>query len=121
MTIDPVAFFSDPWWSRVDVSQVTDGDTYRLYRDKQQRDFNEESYRLQGIDTWERSEPLGAAATHFAVGWFAEHRHDVAKFPFVIHTDRDKMTFNRYVADLWCSQGHHLATALREAGFEKSA
>lgn len=121
--IDPVEFFADPWWSRADVMVAPgdDGDTFWFFIDNKRRNFSEEQIRLQGMDTWELNQPLGKPAKLFAALWFAGHRHGVAKHPYVFRTDRDKRSFTRYVAAVWCSQGHYLADALRANGFEKSA
>jgi len=117
--IDPITAFKDPWWYLVDIDYVKDGDTFAFFIDKGMRDFSNESIRLWGLDTWELSQPLGDQAKVFTSLWMADHRHGIKKYPFVIHTEKDKQSFNRYIADVWCSQGHHLADDLRQAGFEK--
>lgn len=50
---------------------------------------------------------------------FAEHGEPESRF--VLETDRDRQTFNRYIARVACPEGHDLGAAIVAAGYGAAA
>lgn len=115
----------DPWIRRARVQRITDGDTVVLLCDLGFATHGLHPIRLLGVDAPElfsgttEERALGAAARDFVVAWcaaHAAHAGDEPDWPLVVRTEKDKMTFNRYVGDVRCRQGHRLADDLVAAG-----
>lgn len=101
--------------------KVIDGDTLRLLIDKGMRDRSEESIRLLNIDTPELfsgdARDQGAAARQFVVDWCMVHQH-ANPWPLRIYTEKDRTTFNRYLAQVLCATcGSDLVEKLKAAGY----
>lgn len=114
----------DPWWRRAILIDVHDGDTFHLKVDLGFRIFTDMPLRLQGVNAPELHQPdgtdnpAGIAAREWAKAWYASHQHGVAPAPwyFWVHTDHEAVTYNRYVARVFCVQGHDLAAELLASG-----
>lgn len=108
------------WQYRVELDRVVDGDTVYLLVDMGMHVHSTQSIRLRGVDTPElfsgTDRVRGAEAKACTQDWFAVHHH-VTEWPYRIKTDKDKQSFNRYVADITCVEGHDLAAHLIEAGY----
>ena len=107
------------WIFRAQLVRVTDGDTYRLHVDLGFHVRAEHAFRLRGVDCPELDTAGGKAAREFAESWFLDHWH-AQEWPIRIVTDKDRMTFNRYVANVSCAEGHDLGEAIVAAGHGSS-
>lgn len=94
------------WVYRCDINRVIDGDTVHATIDHGMRISSQQSIRLVDVSSPERNESGGPEATKAARSWVTGHRgHAKEKeWPFLVRTDKDKLTFNRYVGDVTCSQ-----------------
>ena len=113
----------DPWWYRAKAIRVVDGDTILLEVDLGLRVRTEVSIRVAGVDTPElftgTDRQRGAEAKAFTDEWIAFR--NIGRWPFLLRTYKDSMSFNRYVADVFDAEfGGSLADAIRGAGFSKS-
>ena len=99
----------DLWWRRASLDRVTDGDTYRLLLDMGMRIYTEQAIRLQGVNCPELNTSAGQEAKQFAITWFGEHNHLGVRWPYYVRTEKDRMTFNRYVGIVVCGEDHSLA------------
>jgi endonuclease YncB( thermonuclease family) len=119
----PGAFIeADPWLRRARLERVIDGDTYYMLIDLGYSTYGRHSIRLLGVDAPElfsgvpAEREKGREAREFAAAWFAEHSTHTPvgqeDWPFIVRTEKDHTSFNRYVADIYCWEGHHLAQAL---------
>ena len=106
------------WIFRAQLLRVIDGDTFRLHVDLGFHVSAEHAFRLADINCAELNTPEGKVARDFAEEWFGDHFHHfhALLWPFVLRTDKDKMTFNRYIASVECVEGHDLGEALVAAG-----
>lgn len=95
---------------RATLIRAIDGDTYVMDVDLGFFVHNHVTVRLRGIDTPELATPEGPAARAFAVAALMQPS-------VVVETYKDRMTFARWVADVYC-QGESLADLLRKAGHE---
>jgi len=84
----------------LEVKEVHDGDTYRLLIDQGMGDAREAWIRLQGLDTWELSQPEGPAARDIAETLLKNAR-EVLIQTFKTRRNQDVTSFIRYVADVW--------------------
>lgn len=103
------------WRFRSQLIRVIDGDTVRLRLDYGFHCEQEHNIRLLGINCPELNTDAGKAARDFVEDWFLEHFHAL-EWPIVVVTERDKMTFNRYLGVVSCAEGHPLADAIVQAG-----
>ena len=108
-----------------ELVRTVDGDTYDLTVEKR-IDFGfrliedkrwSSRFRLQGVDTWERNEAGGAAATAFADAWIKQAIVDDVLRGQTFKTDN----FGRWLIDLYRTDtGEHLGTALVINGHTKA-
>ncbi len=124
-----MAMLQPIWWYRSKLVRVVDGDTYYMLIDLGFRTRGEHSIRLWGLDTpelrgTEEEKVRGRAAKQFVIDWFKTHRHPETEgnqpWPFKLHTQKDKTSFNRYIGEIYCAAwGHDLRYDLQQAGHEK--
>jgi endonuclease YncB( thermonuclease family) len=112
---------NDLYWYAARPTGVTDGDTVVFEFDKGMRDRSEEPVRIEGLDTPElRSgddRVRAAEAMRDVVEWLA-HPSRQTRWPILIHTVKDKRSFNRYRADVYdANTGESLADYLRTKGW----
>lgn len=112
----------DLWTYRARLRRVVDGDTIYFLVDLGMFVHSTQSIRVRGIDTPELfsgdDRDRGAEAKAFTMLWLADHDHRLLQeWPYFLRTDKDTRSFNRYVADVTCAEGHDLAGAIREAGY----
>lgn len=99
------------WNYRANITRVIDGDTVEAYVDHGMCIMSRQSLRLNGINAPElftgtpEERAAGKVARDTLDAWVTAHRH-MAEWPFLIHTLKDRRSFNRYVADIECTQGH---------------
>ena len=111
------------WIFRVEINSVTDGDTIKVTVDYGFTVSQKWALRFKDIDTPEifgRVEPgelaLGRKAKQQVIDWLSEHIQDSGYF--WVRTDKDRRTFNRYIAEEFeCSCGDSLFDYLRELGY----
>lgn len=111
----------NPWWYRARLVRVVDGDTQYYDLDCGLRIFSDQSIRIQGINCPELNTDAGKVARTAAGDWLALHEthftgETTADWPFWVRTEKDHVTFNRYVGLVYCGQGHSLADDLVSAG-----
>ena len=110
------------WTYRAAVERVIDGDTLRIRIDLGFHCYHIESLRLAGVNSPElfsgTNRDSGGAARDFASAWVVRAMLEQStEWPFIVHTEHDKQTFNRYVG--WiirADTGEDLAEALIAAG-----
>lgn len=90
-----------PWFARARLERVKDGDTFIFMCDTMFNSRYEPSIRLVGYSAPEANEPGGTEATAKLSMWLANHMHG-AQWPYLIFTQRDKQTFARFLASVWC-------------------
>jgi len=104
------------WRFRMRPGRIIDGDTVVCQIDLGFRTHMEQPVRLTGVnapeltsaDSQERAEAVAAKARVSL--WFDQHRHAAdSLWPFILDTERDKMTFQRYLGSVTCSEGHSLS------------
>jgi len=107
------------WRFRARPGRIIDGDTVVMQIDLGFRTHMEQPIRITGVDTPEllSADPAERVAAQEAkshvVMWFDKHRHDAGLlWPYTLNTDKDKMTFARYLGSVTCSEGHSLSEAL---------
>lgn len=90
------------WDRRAQLLWVKDGDTIQAALDQGFGDTKEIAVRLLGVWAPELTQPGGPETKVFVQDWFAAL--PLSKWPFVVTTirmkatDREQMTFDRYVA-----------------------
>lgn len=104
---------------RATCRRVVDGDTFIARIDLGFHVEAQISVRLHGVDTPERGHPQWAAAGDFLrrlVGEEASELH--IPQPLVIQTYRDRMSFNRWIADVYKAEapGTNVAEAIINSG-----
>jgi endonuclease YncB( thermonuclease family) len=113
------------WVYRAKPVRVVDGDTIVLLVDNGFRNREEHSFRLLGVDTPEifsgpaEERARGAEAKTETARWLAkaiELGGVGEEWPLVIRTQKDKQTFNRYIAEVWDADGECLNDLLRALG-----
>lgn len=109
------------WKFQASLLRVIDGDTFWMRVDCGFRVFAEHSFRLWGVHCPELNTEPGKAAARFVLLWFAEHIHGEPESRFVLETDRDRTTFNRYISRVACPEGHDLGAAIVAAGYGGAA
>lgn len=102
----------------LEVKNVHDGDTYLLLIDQGCGDARTLWIRLHGLDTWELSQPLGAAAREAAKTALSQATKITVQ-TFKTKGGEDVTSFIRYVGDVWVDDVL-LADILRAGGFEKT-
>jgi endonuclease YncB( thermonuclease family) len=116
---------TDLWTYRARPTRVVDGDTLYVEVDHGMHIFSVQSLRLSGVNAPElyrgtdEEKAAGQAAKQFVQDWIAnlpEH-----KWPLVVRTDKDRRSFNRYVATVTDLAGHDLAAAIIAAGHGEPA
>jgi hypothetical protein len=85
------------------LEAVTDGDTIRVLVDHGMFIRSTQAIRLLGVFAPERSQPGGRETTSHVIAWFDAHRHGPATWPLRLRTEKDKLTFNRYVGSVACA------------------
>lgn len=83
------------------VERVIDGDTVRMTIDHGMYLRSSQSIRLLGVFAPELSKPGGTNARSFVTNWFVDHNHH-GEWAFLVTTEKDKQTFNRYVGVVTC-------------------
>lgn len=96
------------WTYKAKVNRVIDGDTLDLEVDLGFRVGIGVRIRLAGVDAPELSEPRGHMAKQFV-----EHLLPVGS-PVTIRSEKDKRSFDRYVASVTLADGSDLAQRLRD-------
>ena len=103
-----------------------DGDTYCFLADSGLHGRQEWAFRLKDFDAWEKRQRKGPKATKFAEAWFKAHDHG-ASWPFTLITmidssksDFERLTFDRFVAEVQCADGHPIGPDLKAAGMTKT-
>ena len=107
--------------------RVRDGDTFWFLADTGLHSRQEWPFRLKDYDVVEKSSPLGPSSITWAIGWFTEHaQHSKSRFPFYLFTMADsstsefeRLTFDRFVAEFECGEGHSYGAMVYAAGFVK--
>ena len=136
MLTDPIPF--DPYVRRAELHGVVDGDTIDVVIDMGFSNMTRQRLRLKDVDTPEKNprkegrsehslEAERAAAkraedfTSQWVGMGDGHTIDHGvKWPFMVHTDKDRKTLGRYVATVYRhGDPISLNQALVNAGHEK--
>lgn len=103
------------WTYRCRAVKSVDGDTIRVIVDHGMAIFSEQSLRLNGVFAPERNEQGGSEAKLFVSAWLLEHVHD-SEWPLVLRTEKDRRSFNRYVARVACLCGSDLARDIVSSG-----
>ena len=102
--------------ARAVIKRVIDGDTIVALIDQRFSDYKMLTLRIAGIDTPEMfsgsdaERERGRAARDYLLSLAP------LDTPVVVRTYRDKVTFNRYVADVTLPGGRDLATEMITAG-----
>ncbi len=86
------------------LERVTDGDTVRYLIDMGMYVRSAHAIRLLGVFAPELNDPGGREARAFVSEWHAIHQHDesLAGWPYLIVTEKDRQTFNRYIGVVTC-------------------
>jgi len=102
---------------RATMTRVTDGDTVRFLIDMGMYVRTEQAIRLKDVYAPELSTPEGKDARDKVILWLGEHQHG-KPWPYVIVTEKDKQTFNRYIGEVLCPQcAETLNGYLRSLGY----
>ncbi len=99
-------------------ARVVDGDTYVIDVDLGYTAHVHVRIRLRDIDVYERSTDQGKAA----IVYLRELLTPLGKppMPLIIQSYKDARSFERWVADIWLTNGESLAETLRKLGHEKA-
>jgi hypothetical protein len=116
------------WLFRARLERVVDGDTARFTVDCGFHVQYEVSIRVKDLNAPElfsgipEERERGAAAKERTWEWLTDHLHRsdapdrellVGRgWPFLLRTEKDHQSFNRFIADVSCCEGHDLATSL---------
>ncbi len=109
----------DIWVRRCRVISVTDGDTVRVHIDDGRRHYSEEAIRLLDVDAAEvfsgtpEQRAIGQQHKTILSDWVAMHNNSLIEWPFYVRTFKDRQTFNRYVGEIWCEDGHSMNEYMR--------
>lgn len=98
------------WLVTGESVRVKDGDTFVADLWIFPRLTTRETIRVDGVDTWEKRQPGGSAATAFTKKWLSEG-------PFQFYTC-GKYSFNRIVGRVY-REGSDLASQLQKNGHAK--
>lgn len=91
------------WDKRAEFLGNNDGDNVKVVLDQGFGDTKLVSIRLLGVYAPELDQPGGPECKEFVEKWFAKYSTDRTRWDFVVTTarmkttDREQMTFNRYV------------------------
>lgn len=103
---------------RVRPISVWDGDTLNsVLVDRGSDDYSTWSVRLKDVWAPEKHEPGGRECRDFVLGWLSDHA-DGSEWPFLLETfrtpssDRDVLTFSRYVGVIRSADGSCLNDAV---------
>lgn len=94
------------WWYRAKPIRAIDGDTVELLVDHGMHIHSTQRVRLQGVDApelfrgTEEERERGAAAKSFVEDWLSASVN-TDDWPLLVHTNKDRQSFNRYVASVW--------------------
>ena len=97
------------WDRRARLAWVKDGDTIEVVLDQGFGDTKQIAVRLLGVWAPELSEVGGDYARNFVVRWFMDL--PATSWPFIVTTvrmkttDKEQMTFDRYVATVTSADG----------------
>lgn len=105
--------YDEDWVRRVNITRVIDGDTVQVVIDLGYNIRTKENIRLWGINapeifTSDASEKeRGMDAKAVLTDWVTRHGGSLtgensSSFPFIMQTDKDKQTFNRYIGNIYC-------------------
>ena len=110
----------DIWDRRCQIVSVTDGDTVKVRIDDGRRHYSEEAIRLLDVHAVElfsgtpEERAIGTTHRDAVVVWVATHAaHLSLLWPFFVRTYQDRATFNRYVGEIECAEGHSLNEHMR--------
>lgn len=86
------------------LESVTDGDTVRLLIDHGMYIRSSHPIRLAYVHAPELNTPEGKQARLHVGDWFITHGtgHDPQLWPYVVVTEKDRRTFNRYIGVISC-------------------
>lgn len=98
------------WDKRAQVLRVKDGDTLEVMLDQGFGDTKTISIRLLSVWAPETDEPAAEEVSAYVKQWLMEHGWTNSKWPFVVvtmrtRTDREVMSFNRYITVLTSADG----------------
>ena len=120
------------WTFPARLVRVIDGDTLRMTLDFGFRIRQDHNLRLAGVDTpemysgSEEEKAKGRAVAQMVSTWLfdrsrhtAAHAPGLSEYPFVVTTDKDRRTFNRFIAlSVRCREsGEDLVEWLKEQGY----
>lgn len=101
------------WWYRATPVRPIDGDTIEVVLDHGCSIRSSQRIRLLDVHAPERNQPGGPEATHEAAAWLST-RAGWLSWPLLVHTAKDRQSFNRYVADVYdAGTGDHLNEHMR--------
>ena len=107
----------DGWVRQAELLRVIDGDTQWFRLDLGYRISADFSVRTLGVNAPALSTDAGKVAGSWAGAWFAEHWHDPEEaWPYWVRTEKDRMSFNRYLGQVQCKQGHDFGADLLASG-----
>ena len=95
------------YWYKAKVMRAVDGDTIEVEVDHGMNIFSREHLRIKDINAPEMS-GVKKDSEEYKRGLVVKQRVEqlLSQHPFVmIHTEKDKLTFNRYVADVYYQTG----------------
>ncbi len=102
----------DLWWYRATPVKAIDGDTIEVVLDHGCVIRSNQRIRLLDVHAPERGQPGGSECTAEVAGWLAA-RTGYVLWPLLVHTAKDRQSFNRYVADVFDAEGMHLNEHMR--------
>ena len=101
---------------------VVDGDTFYAHIDLGFRSYTEQIIRILGVNCPEMTgltHDAGMAAADYTENWFFQHKHIPTgmyiAWPFTLRSEKGD-SFGRWLADIWCSEGHNLSQDLLDSG-----
>jgi endonuclease YncB( thermonuclease family) len=120
----------DQFWRAARIVRVVDGDTIDVEIDGGHRRRSDQRLRLLGINTPELHSPDPAQrqkaieAQSFVIDWLLTHEaHNTVAltwggreiYPYNVRSEKGD-SFDRWLADVQCQEGHDLGQALLDSG-----
>lgn len=92
------------WEYQCQLERVVDGDTVRMLLDHGMYIRSSQAIRLAAVNAAELNQPGGLEAREFVSRWFERHllSHRPRLWLWIVVTDKDRQTFNRYVGVVRC-------------------
>lgn len=103
------------WHYQGSLLRAIDGDTIRVMEDMGRHRYAFVDLRISGVNTPERTEPGWAEATEQTKAWLAEHC-PTGTVRYV--TEKDRRSFNRFVAVVYGEDGESLNDYLVGLGYQ---